>query len=31
MGYAGMDTFADAEAVGFKPDARGYLRSLAAH
>jgi peptide/nickel transport system substrate-binding protein len=31
MGYAGMDSFADAKAPGFKPDARGYLRSLAAH
>jgi peptide/nickel transport system substrate-binding protein len=30
MGYAGMDSFADAKAPMWKPDARGYLRSLAA-
>ncbi|MBV9538664.1 MAG: ABC transporter substrate-binding protein [Acidisphaera sp.] len=30
MGYDRMDTFADAAAAGFVPDARGYLRSLAA-
>lgn len=30
MGYAGMDSFADAKAAAFRPDPRGYLRSLAA-
>ena len=31
MSYAGFDAFADAKAADFVPDARGFLRSLAAH
>jgi peptide/nickel transport system substrate-binding protein len=31
MSYAGFDAFADGKVHGFTPDARGFLRSLAAH